>query len=133
MLVSLNAQGVDCISKVEGSLNREVYLDVFETDLIPLRDILALSDGWIFQQDNSTCHTSWVVKQWLQAEKITSMGWPIQSPDLNPIENLWDHVKRAVQQQNLTKRHRAWDVVKTTCLKFRINDMTNFLKHATTV
>ena len=35
-MICVNARGVDCISKVEGSLSREVYLDVFETDLIPL-------------------------------------------------------------------------------------------------
>ena len=115
-------------------MNRKVYLDVLKPGLIPLRDMLALPDGWIVQQDNSTCHISWVVNQCLQAERMISMEWPTQKqpkPDL--WENLWDHVKRAVQQQNLTKVTELWDAVKTTCLKFPINNMTNFLKHATTV
>ena len=45
--------------------------------------MLGLPDGWILQQDKASCHTTRVVKQWLQEKVITLMEWSAQSPDLN--------------------------------------------------
>lgn len=41
------------------------------------------------------------------------MPWPAQSPDINPIENLWVDVKKAVQAAKPTNLKQLWEIVKT--------------------
>ena len=107
----INARGVGCPSKIDGKLNGERYIDLLEHSLIPTRHILTIPDGWIFQHDDATCHTSCLVKGWFKEEGITFMEWPAQSPDLNPIENLWDQLKIMIQEQNPTNVTELWSAV----------------------
>ncbi|KAK3560943.1 hypothetical protein QTP86_023128 [Hemibagrus guttatus] len=49
---------------------------------------LKLKRTWVLQQDNDPKHTSKSTSEWLKKNKMKTLEWSSQSPDLNPIEML---------------------------------------------
>ena len=72
-----------------------------------------LGQGFVYQQKNDPKHTSKLCKNYLdkkEAErKLQKLDWPPQSPDLNPIEHLWDILDQNLSKSSTSSQHMLWE------------------------
>ncbi len=73
------------------------YQEILEHFMLPSADKIYGDAGFIFQQDLAPVHTAKCTKSWFNDHGFTVLDWPVNSPDLNPIENLWAIVKRKMR------------------------------------
>ncbi len=87
-----------------------VYQEILEHFMLPSADQLFKDADFIFQQDLAPAHTAKSTKSWLNDHGVGVLDWPANSPDLNPIDNLWGIVKRKMRN----KRPKNADELKAT-------------------
>ncbi|GFX29415.1 transposable element Tcb2 transposase [Trichonephila clavipes] len=61
----------------------------------------AMGLQFLFMDDNAPCHHTVAAEQLLESEDIERMDWPARSPDLNPIEHVWDFLGRSLAARTL--------------------------------
>lgn len=101
--------GPKSLVPISGMMNSHTYIPIVEKKAIPelknLAEELGVENA-IFQQDSAPCHTSKLVKAFFRENNIYCLEWPGNSPDINPIENLWAIVKKRLRKLDCTTKEK---------------------------
>ncbi len=81
---------------IDGILNAQRYRD--ET-LRPIVVPFIQDHHLILQNNNARPHVARICTQFLEAENIPVIAWPAYSPNLSPIEHVWDALDRRIRQR----------------------------------
>ncbi len=90
---------LDPFIPIEHCLNTTVYLSIVADHVHPFMTTVYHLLMY-FQQDNAPCHKAQIISDEHDNE-FTLLKWPPLSPDLNPIEHLWDVVEREIHIMDL--------------------------------
>lgn len=122
--------------EIEGSMTAIKYRDeVLTPYVIPI----TRQNAFTFQQDNARPHKARVCVDYLAQNAVPVLDWPPYSPDLSPIEHLWDELDRRIRQRAnvpVTKRalsqalREEWDNIPMATVNKLVRSMTNRIRDA---
>uniref|UniRef100_A0A8C7K8B0 Transposase n=1 Tax=Oncorhynchus kisutch TaxID=8019 RepID=A0A8C7K8B0_ONCKI len=88
---------------IAGNLNAVRYRkEILPPHVVPF---LQAHSDMTLQHDNATSHTAHSVRDFLQDRNVSALPWPEKSPDLNPIEHVWDLLDRRVRARAIPPRN----------------------------
>lgn len=85
-------------------------------------------ENWIFMHDNDPKHASHLTSKWLSDNSIHMLNSPPQSPDLNPIENLWWELKRRLAGKKFNEDQTLFEAVKQEWSRIPKNKLDNLIE-----
>ena len=118
--------GVGPIYRVQGIMDQNIYKGIMKDIMLPHAKDKMLR-GWTFQHDNDPKHTSKLVTEFLAQKKVRILEWPSQSPDLNPIEHLWEHIERKISVRKPSNQHDLFELIKRTWEEIPIDVLINLV------
>ena len=107
--------GIGQLQRIHGIMDWFVYCDILSQSLLGTLDKLDLNRSSLyFQQDSDRKHTAAYTMGWLDNQGFNVLGWCPNLPNMNIIENLWDHLDCMVRSQDPLPQNfnELWEALK---------------------
>lgn len=96
-------KGVGRLVVIEGIMDKIEYVKILRENLFQSASKMNLR-SFKFVQDNDPKHNAQYTRDYIDQNDIETLEWPSQSPDLNPIENLWAFIKNKLKGKDFKKK-----------------------------
>ncbi len=120
---------------IEHRLNTTAYLSIVADHVHPFMTTVYLSSDATSSRNNASCHKAQIISdRFLEHDnEFTLLKWPPQSPDLNPIEHLWDVVEREIRIMTNLQQLRddimsMWTKISEECFQHLVESMLRRIK-----
>lgn len=132
----ISARGPGVCQIVEGRVTAATYRDILDRVMIPSVGAVYGQD-FVFQHDNAPIHTARIVQEYLQDNGIRVLPWPSKSPDINPIENVWGEMTKAMYKHDFRPRNQeelrqkineSWDEITAEYTRNLVSSMPRRLQ-----
>jgi len=100
MWACFSSHGVGPMRLFDENMDARLYTDFMARYMKPHALCMWPNAEWFYLQDNATYHSAVASRRWFHNNGVTCIEFPPHSPDLNPIENLWAHLKRRIEDHN---------------------------------
>ncbi len=120
----MSSGGVGPLCFLKSTINAAIYQEILEHFMLPSADKLYGDADFIFQQDLAPAHTAKGTKSWFNDHGVTVLDWPVHSPDLNTIENLWGIVKRKMRDTRPNNADDLKAAIKATWASLHLSTAT---------
>ncbi len=115
---------------IDGILNAQRYCDeVLRPIVVPFIH----NHHLMLQHDNARSHDARICTKFPEAENIPVLAWPAHSPDMSPIEHVWDALDRRIRERvpvpaNIQQLRTAIEEEWTNIPQATINNLINSMQ-----
>ena len=96
---------------LDRTMDRLYYHEILKRNLLPSIANPGFSGGCTFMHDNDPEHASALVKNWLVKQHKKILRWLSYSPDLNPVERLWNKLRRRLKKRQSKNRQELGNLL----------------------
>lgn len=119
----MSYNGVGNLYFIDNIMDAKSYLKILQSILFDSVEKMGMNTGFVFQQDNDPKHTARIVKEWLLYKVRKTLPHPPQSPDFNPIKNLWHMLDLKIRKYQISNKKQ---------LKLRLQEEWSKISHEIT-